>query len=202
MSISSSANDRNSVAVTRAKENSSSIPITLSERSMTGLALIRIFVGYLWFQQLFWKMPPDFAGLYPYIIRESQHTIIPGYGYILQHTFLNSCTSLHAASGCTFFVPLAAGVWIAELIVAMSLMFGVFTRFGAILGVILAAQLYVGLAYAPGEWLWTYGMLVLLCLVLTAIPAGRRLGVDQWLAPRLHAAASHNRFARYVSWFA
>src|SRR2546422_6617497 len=157
MSISSSANDRKPAAVTRAKESSSSrIPITLSERSMTGLALIRIFVGYLWFQQLFWKMPPDFAGLYPYIIRESQHTIIPGYGYILQHTFLNSCTSLHTASGCTFFVPLAASVWIAELIVAMSLMFGVFTRFGAILGVVLATQLYVGLAYAPGEWYWTY----------------------------------------------
>jgi thiosulfate dehydrogenase [quinone] large subunit len=202
MSISSSANDRNSVAVTRAKESSSSIPITLSERSMTGLALIRIFVGYLWFQQLFWKMPPDFAGLYAYIIRESQHTIIPGYGYVLQHTFLNSCTSLHTASGCTFFVPLAAGAWIAELIVAMSLMFGVFTRFGAILGVILAAQLYIGLAYAPGEWYWTYGMLVLLCLVLTAIPAGRRLGVDQWLAPRLQAAVSSNRFARFMSWFA
>jgi thiosulfate dehydrogenase [quinone] large subunit len=199
MSISSSANDRTSVEFTRAKE-SNSIPITLSERSTTGLALIRIFVGYLWFQQLFWKMPPDFAGLYPYIIRESQHTIIPGYGYVLQHTFLNSCTSLHTASGCTFFVPLAAGVWIAELIVAMSLMFGVFTRFGAILGTILAAQLYIGLGYS--DWYWTYGMLVLLCLVLIAVPAGRRLGVDQWLAPRLRAAASSNRFARFMSWFA
>jgi thiosulfate dehydrogenase (quinone) large subunit len=200
MSISSSANDRKPVVVTKAKESSSSIPITLSERSMTGLALIRIFVGYLWFQQLFWKMPPDFAGLYPYIIRESQHTIIPGYGYVLQHTFLNSCTSLHTASGCTFFVPLAAGVWIAELIVAMSLMFGVLTRFGAILGTILAAQLYIGLGYS--DWYWTYGMLVLLCLVLTAVPAGRRLGVDQWLAPRLQAAVSSNRFARFMSWFA
>jgi hypothetical protein len=200
MSISSSANDRKPVVVTKAKESSSSIPITLSERSMTGLALIRIFVGYLWFQQLFWKMPPDFAGLYPYIIRESQHTIIPGYGYVLQHTFLNSCTSLHTASGCTFFVPLAAGVWIAELIVAMSLMFGVLTRFGAILGTILAAQLYIGLGYS--DWYWTYGMLVLLCLVLTAVPAGRRLGVDQWLAPRLQAATSSNRFARFMSWFA
>jgi thiosulfate dehydrogenase [quinone] large subunit len=200
MSISSSANDRKPVAVTRAKESSSSIPITLSERSMTGLALIRIFVGYLWFQQLFWKMPPDFAGLYKYIIRESQHTIIPGYGFILQHTFLNSCTSLQNASGCTLFVPLAAGVWIAELIVAISLMFGVFTRIGAILGVILAAQLYVGLGYV--DWYWTYGMLVLLCLVFTAVPAGRRLGVDQWLAPRLQAAASSNRFARFMSWFA
>ena len=201
MNISSSASGHKRAAVTGTKESSNAaLPITLSERSITGFALIRIFVGYLWFQQLFWKMPPDFAGLYPYIIRESQHTIIPGYGYILQHTFLSGCTSLHTTTGCTLFVPLAAGVWIAELIVTISLMFGIFTRFGAILGVILAAQLYVGLAYT--EWIWTYGMLVLLCLTLTAIPAGRRLGVDQWLAPRLQAAASNNRFARFVSWFA
>jgi len=200
MSISSSANDRQRIALTRAKETGMTTAITLSERSMTGLALIRIFVGYLWFQQLFWKMPPDFAGLYTYIIRESQHTILPGYGYVLQHTFLAGCTSLHNTSGCTLFIPLAAGIWIAELTVAMSLMFGVFNRFGAILGVILAAQLYLGLGYA--DWYWTYGMLVLLCLALTAVPAGRRLGIDQWLAPRLQAAASNNRFARFASWFA
>jgi hypothetical protein len=200
MSISSSADDHQQLAVTSAKETGTTSPITLSERSITGFAFIRIFVGYLWFQQLFWKMPPDFAGLYSYIIRESQHTIIPGYGYILQHTFLLGCTSMHTATGCTLYVPLAAGVWIAELTVAISLMFGLFTRFGAILGSVLAFQLYVGLAYT--EWIWTYGMLVLLCLALTAIPAGRRLGFDQWLSPRLQAAAHSNPLARFVSWFA
>src|SRR5437763_16567986 len=176
MSISSSANDRKPVAVTRARESSSSIPITLSEWSSNGVAIIRIFVAYLWFQQLFWKMPPAFTGLYSYIIRESQHTIIPGYGYILQHTFLLGCTSMHTAIGCTLYVPLAAGVWIAELTVAISLMFGLFTRFGAILGSVLASQLYVGLAYT--EWIWSYGMLVLLFLAIKAIPEGRRLGFD------------------------
>src|SRR5438876_10706680 len=94
-------------------------PITLSERSLLVLALIRIFVGYLWFQQLFWKLPPDFRGLYGYIVSESQHTIIPGYGYILQHTFLAGCTSLSTPAGCTAFVPLAAVVWVAELLVAI-----------------------------------------------------------------------------------
>ena len=199
MSLSSSASDRQRVAVMGAKERgTTSTPITLSERSITGFALIRIFVGYLWFQQLFWKLPPNFRGLYPYIIRESQHTIIPGYGYILQHTFLTGCTSLSAPAGCTAFVPLAAGVWTAELLVTISLMFGLFTRFGAILATILAVQLYVGLAYT--EWIWTYGMLVLLALALVAVPAGRRLGVDQWLAPRLQAAGQHHRIARIASW--
>ena len=200
MSISPSANNRKQMAVTNAKEMNILTPITLSERSITGFALIRIFVGYLWFQQLFWKMPPDFAGLYSYIIRESQHTIIPGYGYLLQHTFLLGCTSMHTATSCTLYVPLAASVWTAELTVAISLMFGLFTRIGAILGSVLAFQLYVGLAYT--EWLWTYGMLVLLCLALTAIPAGRRLGIDQWLSPRLQVAAPSNSLARFVSWFA
>ncbi len=200
MSISSSAGDRKRIAVTRAKEASATaIPITLSERSLTGMALIRIFVGYLWFQQLFWKMPPTFAGLYRYIVRESQHTFLPGYGVLLQHTFLAGCSSPSSPVGCTAFVPLAACVWTAELLVAISLLFGLVTRFGAILATILSIQLYVGLAYT--EWIWTYGMLVLLALVLVAIPAGRRLGVDLWLAPRLQAAGQHNRIARIASWF-
>ncbi|MFL5654752.1 MAG: hypothetical protein ACJ8CB_11335 [Ktedonobacteraceae bacterium] len=199
MSLSSSAGDRKRVAITGARESTTTnTPITLSERSITGLALIRIFVGYLWFQQLFWKLPPTFAGLYVYIVGESQHTIIPGYGYILQHTFLAGCTSLSTPAGCTAFVPLAAGVWMAELLVSISLMFGLFTRFGAILATILSLQLYVGLAYTG--WIWTYGMIVLLALVLVAVPAGRRLGVDQWLAPRLQAVGQHHRIARIASW--
>ena len=201
MSISASARDRKRIAVTGARESGgSTTPITLSERSLTGLALIRMFVGYLWFQQLFWKMPPDFRGLYPYIIRESQHTIIPGYGALLQHTFLAGCSSLSTPTGCTVFVPLAVCVWTAELLVSISLLFGLFTRLGAILATILSLQLYVGLAYAPGEWIWTYGMLVLLALALVAVPAGRRLGADQWLAPRLQAAGQQHRIARIASW--
>ena len=200
MSISSSASNRKGMARTVSQERAASItPITLSERSITGFALIRIFVGYLWFQQLFWKLPPTFAGLYGYIVRESQHAIIPGYGALLQHTFLAGCTSSSSPVGCTLFVPLAACVWTAELLVALSLMFGLFTRFGALLSTILALQLYIGLAYT--EWIWTYGMLVLLGLGLVAIPAGRRLGIDQWLEPRLRQSASTSRAARLLHWF-
>ncbi|MGH2497047.1 MAG: hypothetical protein ACRDIV_20300 [Ktedonobacteraceae bacterium] len=200
MSISSSASGKKNLAKAAHKQGTmSNTPVTLSGRSITGFALIRIFVGYLWFQQLFWKLPPTFAGLYGYIVRESQHAIIPGYGSLLQHTFLAGCASSVTPTGCTLFVPLAACVWSAELLVALSLMFGVFTRFGAILSTILALQLYVGLAYT--DWIWTYGMLVLLGLGLVAIPAGRRLGVDQWLEPRLRQSASNSRAARVLHWF-
>ena len=199
MSISSSAHEPKRAAATSAGEGAVAAPITLSERSSTALALLRILVGYLWFQQLFWKLPPSFAGLYPYVVRESQHAIIPGYGALLQHTLLAGCPSLSSPAGCTAFVPLAACIWTAELVVSVSLLFGLFTRFGALLATVLSVQLYVGLAYT--EWIWTYGMLVLLALVLVAGPAGRRLGVDLWLAPRLQQAGQHHRLARIASWF-
>ena len=88
--------------------------------------------------------------------------------------------------------------------VSICLMFGLFTRFGGLLSALLAVQLYIGLAYAPGEWYWTYGMLILLGLFFVAVPAGRRLGVDQWLAPRLQVAEGKkgkSRMARLLSWF-
>jgi len=75
MSISPSAHKPKGAAATSVGEGAVAPPITLSERSSTGLALLRIFVGYLWFQQLFWKLPPIFAGLYGYVVRESQHTM-------------------------------------------------------------------------------------------------------------------------------
>jgi len=199
MSISSSTRDQETLAATAAQERGATVaPITLSERSSIGLAIVRICVGFLWFQQLFWKLPPTFAGLYPYIVRETHYAFIPGYSFILQHTFLAGCTARSSTTGCTLFVPLAAGVWTAELVVSICLLFGVFTRLGAILATILALQLYVGLS--TSEWYWTYGTIVLLGFALTCVPTGRRLGVDQWLAPRLQAAANRSRVARWLSW--
>jgi uncharacterized membrane protein YphA (DoxX/SURF4 family) len=200
MSISSTRREPRAAPTVSQEGKEALAPITLSERSITCLALLRIFVGFLWFQQLFWKLPPTFAGLYPYVVRESHSAILPGWGFVLQHTFLVGCTSSSAAAGCTLFIPLAACVWTAELLVSISLMFGLFTRFGAILGCILSIQMYIGLSTT--DWYWTYGMLVLLCLFLTAVPAGRRLGIDQWLSPRLHASANKGGFARALNWLA
>jgi hypothetical protein len=42
----------------------------------------------------------------------------------------------------------------------------------------------------------------LLGLIMAAIPTGRRLGFDQFLAPRLQAVANRNRIARVISWLA
>jgi thiosulfate dehydrogenase [quinone] large subunit len=189
MQISSSA--RNARATRSADDAGTSVSstVSLSEGSLFGLAIVRLLVGLLWFQQLFWKLPPSFAGLYKYVVREGRYTFLPGYGYIIQHIFLPN------------FIVLGAFTWTAELLVALSLLFGVFTRLGGLVATLLALQLYVGLAYAPGEWYWTYGMLVLLGILLVIIPSGRRLGVDQWLASRLANASQTGRLSRIARWF-
>jgi thiosulfate dehydrogenase [quinone] large subunit len=163
-------------------------PVTLSERSLLTLALVRVCFGLLWFQQLGWKMPPDFGGLRADVEREVQHTILPGYNALIQHVFL------------THFAVLGSAVWAAEFLVSISLLLGLFTRLGAALALLLSLQLYLGIAYAPGEWYWAYGMLLLLSCVVLVVPTGRRLGVDQVLWRRLRQAAPRRRLAQLLLW--
>jgi hypothetical protein len=161
---------------------------TLNEPTLTILALVRIFFGLLWVEQLVWKMPPTYGGLRSFVEREVQATIVPGYGFIVKNIFLAN------------FPLLGTGVWTTELLVAVSLLLGLFTHFGAALALLLSLQLYIGLAYAPGEWYWTYGMLILLSLVLLVVPAGRRLGLDQLLAPRFQSSTANPRLIAFLRW--
>src|SRR5260370_14008243 len=92
MSLSSSASNRKRLAVTGAKESgAATTPIALSERRITGLALIRIFVGYLWFQQLFWKMPPTSEGF-------------------IRTSFVNHSTRLSLGMVTSFSIPFSRAV--------------------------------------------------------------------------------------------
>ena len=170
------------------QERAHSPAVTLSERSLLSLALVRLFFGFLWFQQLGWKMPPDFAGLRPDVEREVRYTILPGYSSVVQHVFL------------AHFSLLGVCLWTAELLVSLSLLFGLFTRLGALLALLLSIQLYIGIAYAPGEWYWAYGMLLMLSLCFVALPAGRRLGFDQVLRPWFSARAQTQHIARLLAW--
>src|SRR5437764_11737772 len=81
----SSTKDQHATATLEGR--ASAAPVTLGERSLLALAIFRIFVGYLWFQQLFWKLPPEFAGLYHFVICETHFAFIPGYRYLLPPTF-------------------------------------------------------------------------------------------------------------------
>jgi hypothetical protein len=92
-------------------------------------------------------------------------------------------------------------IWLMEAFIALSLILGMFARLGGLVGLIQAANLYIGLTALPFEWYWTYGMMIVLQLIFFAVPSGRTLGVDAWLRPRLLAAAQRgNRPARWLAW--
>ncbi len=79
-------------------------------------------------------------------------------------------------------------IWLLEVFIAVSLVFGLLSRLGALLGFIQAVNLYIGLTALPFEWYWTYGMLVTLQLIFFFLPPGRIWGIDMFLIPRLKAA--------------
>ncbi len=164
-----------------------SAPVTLGEGSLVTLALVRLLFGFLWFQQLAWKMPPDFGGLRQDVEREVHYAILPGYREVVQQVFL------------AHFTVLGVGVWTAELLVGLSLLLGIFTRLGAGLSLVLAIQLFLGIAYAPGEWYWAYVMLLMLSALLVVVPSGRRLGCDQVLHLWLTQRSSSSRLARLLA---
>ena len=84
-----------------------------------------------------------------------------------------------------------------EAFVAVTLIFGLFTRLGGLAALVQGINLYIGVTAAPFEWYWTYGMLYTLGLVFLAVPTGRTLGLDAWLRPRLQSSADKgNRIAK------
>jgi hypothetical protein len=160
-----------------------------SVAAMTALALIRGALGAIWYQETLWKQPwknygcpADFAlkgsGLCDWVGRE-----IANPPFDLYHSFLVNIIGPNIR-------VVGLGVWLGEITVALLLFLGLFTRLGGLLGTLQALNLLIGLWNVPGEWHSAYVMLFALNLIFLAIPAGRFLGADQFLFPRLAAAAN------------
>ena len=144
------------------------------------LGAARIIIGVLWFQQLLWKLPPDFGcgpagdqGLCDWMRREIESPLIPLYADFVRAIVLPNLGIL------------GWFVWLAEAAIAVSLLLGLFTRLGGLLGFGQAMNLLIGLAAVPHEWYWTYLMLALFCLLFALTGAGRWLGLDGALRSRL-----------------
>jgi hypothetical protein len=57
-------------------------------------------------------------------------------------------------------------------------MLGLCSRLGALAGLGMAVNLWLGLYSAPGEWPWTYFFLVVIQFLFLVDPPGRSLGAD------------------------
>ena len=131
--------------------------------------LLRLIVGVLWWQQSLWKIPPDYDGLIYWMKQMVDHAAIG-----LQSDLVSRIVLPHIA----LFAPL---VYLAEVAIGVSLMLGLCSRLGALAGVLMAVNLWLGLYSAPGEWPWTYFFLVVIQLLFVVDPPGRCLGVDALL---------------------
>jgi len=145
----------------------------------------RLVMGGFWWQQTLWKLPPLFAqdpsaplttGLAYWMSQIGKYAAIPLQGYVFGNIVL------------PHFYVFAPIVYAAEVLVAVSLMLGLFTRLFAAFGALQILNLWLGLYNAPGEWPWTYFFLLVLQLMFAVHCYGRSLGVDALLTTSEHGA--------------
>ena len=193
-----------------------------------GLGIGRIVVGLLWFSQLWWKLPPTFgcpanfqfstrtqvtSGLCDWIGREAAYAgnlhvfnldlhLLGLPSFSIDLSFLSS-----AYGGFLRGLVLPNFSWMAwlifglELFITITVLFGVFGRLGALAGTAQALNLTIGLLPVPGEWEWTYLLLLTLNFVVLMTAANRRIGIDALLHPwAVTQAAKGNKLARVVQW--
>jgi len=135
--------------------------------------LSRLFIGAMWWQQSLWKLPPtytdqpDGSGGLRYWMEQMVH----GASFAAQADFVKKIVLPHFS----FFAP---QVYAGEVLVAISLMLGLFTRVGGFLGALMAVNLWLGLYRLGSEWPWTYFFLVVIQIMFVAYRPGRSLGLD------------------------
>jgi uncharacterized membrane protein YphA (DoxX/SURF4 family) len=147
-----------------------------------GIGLMRVIVGTMWWQQSLWKVPPHYDwGLIHWMQEMVEHGSIR-----LQSNLVRDIVLPNIA----IFGPL---VYAIEVAIAVSLILGLLTRVGALLGALMAINLWLGLYNAPGEWPWTYMFLVVIQLIYLIDPPGRSLGFDAllWQRRRRPAQVTH-----------
>ena len=166
--------------------------------SRAGVFITRVIVGYLWYTQLLWKLPPTFGCPANFAVSTSFHARTSGLCDWVGLMTIYSKIPLQASLVKQFVAPNLAWmgwiIWLMEAFVAVTLVFGLFTRLGGLAALLQALNLYFGVSNVPGEWYWSYAMLALLGLIFLAIPAGRILGLDALLRPRLEPGAERGNW--------
>ena len=181
------------------------------ERTITvlAIAIASIGLGYLFFTQLWWKLPPDFGcrndftrgGLCFFL--EHAVTEADASNKLLKAEIVGSspgpelsvpiglATQLNAAFIESFVQPnirwFGYVVWGTEAWIFLSMCLGFFSRLGALAAIGMSMQLMIGLAHTPNEWEWSYILMVLLSIAMFGLAPGRYFGLDRLLRPRFKA---------------
>jgi hypothetical protein len=163
------------------------------QRSLKDLSTfaLRFFIGCMWWQQSLWKLPPTYTdhadgsgGLRYWVDR-----MVDGSAFQLQSDLVHNVVQPH-------FLLFAPIVYATEVFIGLSLITGTAVRLSSLLGAAMAANLWLGLYHAHGEWPWTYFFLIVIQLMFALHQAGLSLGGDALIArylntpPRRHETLS------------
>jgi uncharacterized membrane protein YphA (DoxX/SURF4 family) len=143
----------------------------------------RVFIGGLWWQQTLWKLPPTYTDS-PDGVSGGLHYWV---GEMVQHSAFGIQSWLVEEVIQPHFYVFAPQVYLTEVIIAVSLLLGVFTRLGGVLGALMALNLWLGLYRASYEWPWAYFFLIMLQTTFVVLHAGKSLGLDAILTRREQA---------------
>jgi uncharacterized membrane protein YphA (DoxX/SURF4 family) len=148
--------------------------------------LARLFIGAMWWQQSLWKVPPTYTGL-----RYWMGEMAKWASTSLQRHFVKDVVLPHFY----FFAP---QVYFSEVLIAVTLILGLFSRLGAFVGALMAINLWLGLYRSPGEWPWTYFFLIVVQIMFLFQRPGRSLGLDAILLRREQASSGRGLGGRLV----
>jgi thiosulfate dehydrogenase [quinone] large subunit len=171
------------------------------------IAIASIGLGYLFFTQLWWKVPPEFGcrqdftkgGLCFFIQEEVDVANDPN--KLLKADIVSPGPEIYVPIGLA---TRANGIftenvvqpnirwfgyviWATEAWIFLSLCLGFLSRLGALVAIGQSTELMLGLSNAPNEWEWSYILMVLLAIALFGIAPGRYFGLDCLLRPRFRA---------------
>jgi len=151
-------------------------PFAGSRLSRVLIAVVRVGVALLWIQNAAWKAPPDFGALRGFTRDGVDHPVLAPWAWLVKHVIL------------THFAPFGWLTLVVESCIGAFLLIGLATRLWALVGIGQTIAITLSVLYTPGEWAWSYFLMLLAHVALFATAAGRYYGLDGVLRPRWVAA--------------
>lgn len=150
----------------------------MHEEKISGgyLVLIRFTLGMSFFTTWLSNLAKGafsrsgFIDTVSYFIDHPDHVITPFDSVIRNIAFPNA-----SLFGLTWFF--------LELFISLSLMFGIFTRLGSLIGA--GSTIILALGALGVDWPWTYGLLFIGFITCALVSAGKWYGIDFWLKEKI-----------------
>ncbi|MFW9779109.1 MAG: DoxX family protein [Candidatus Heimdallarchaeota archaeon] len=150
--------------------------INAQQVSGTYVALIRLSLGAAflttWVSNIMKGVftPTGYVGTISFFLDDPMHVVTPLDTIVRDFVFPNAAL-------------MAPGWMFLELFISVTVLFGVFTRPGALVGAFVSSVLLF--TTLGVDWVWTYVLMIVGFVICAITGAGRWYGIDYWLRDKL-----------------